>query len=303
MRMLMTWVLMWAWVHSGSAWAVIMRDDVPASAYAVDDADYPALVDLFEPGDCVGTLITPEFLLTVAHCAVDMSTDQVLEVGGQTVGVSAITPHPDYRNFKHDIALVQLAQAVDWVTPHGLYTAEQEVGLQIEIVGRGLHGTGVQGEPGASQDTQLRRATNIVTKATEQWLEVHFEAPGEAGITDLEGVGASGDSGGPAFIDLDGEQVIVGLNSWGEGPGAIRVGQYGAQDYSTRVSQFIPWIEEVTGVAMGDSGGEDTGDAVTDVHTPGQAGSDKGCGCASATFRPVAVWWAVGVALAWRRRR
>ena len=47
-----------------------------------DDADFPALVDLFEPGDCIGTLIGPDYLLTVAHCAVDMSRGQALNVGG-----------------------------------------------------------------------------------------------------------------------------------------------------------------------------------------------------------------------------
>ena len=53
--------------------AIITRDDVPDASYVVPDADYPAVVDLFEPGDCIGTLITTQHLLTVAHCAEDLT--------------------------------------------------------------------------------------------------------------------------------------------------------------------------------------------------------------------------------------
>jgi hypothetical protein len=31
--------------------AIVIRDDVADTEYLVDDADYPALVDLFGPGD------------------------------------------------------------------------------------------------------------------------------------------------------------------------------------------------------------------------------------------------------------
>ncbi|HIG85164.1 MAG TPA: hypothetical protein EYG40_00985 [Verrucomicrobia bacterium] len=47
--------------------AIIIRNDRNDTAYIVKDADYPALVDLIEKGDCIGTLVHESFLLTVAY--------------------------------------------------------------------------------------------------------------------------------------------------------------------------------------------------------------------------------------------
>ena len=54
------------------AQAIIIRDDLDDSNYLVNDSDYPALVDLIERGDCIGTLVHESYLLTVAHCAADL---------------------------------------------------------------------------------------------------------------------------------------------------------------------------------------------------------------------------------------
>lgn len=40
------------------AHAIITRHDVDDADYIVDGAEYPELVDLFEPGDCLATLGT-----------------------------------------------------------------------------------------------------------------------------------------------------------------------------------------------------------------------------------------------------
>ena len=57
-----------------TARAIIIRHDLADADYIVADADYPALVDLFRPNDCIGTLVHESYLLTVAHCAADLST-------------------------------------------------------------------------------------------------------------------------------------------------------------------------------------------------------------------------------------
>ena len=62
--------------------AIITRDDVPDAEYVLPDADYPELVDLFGAGDCIGTVIAPPSLLTVAHCAKDMDPGATLVVEG-----------------------------------------------------------------------------------------------------------------------------------------------------------------------------------------------------------------------------
>ncbi len=74
-------------------------------------------------------------------------------------------------------------------------------------------------------DGKLRKCTNVVSQVNDHFIEIFFERPGEEGITALEGLGAAGDSGCPAFIEIDGVAHIAGLNSWGDGPRGVRVGQ------------------------------------------------------------------------------
>ena len=50
-------VLILALKITQEAEAIIIRDDRNDADYVVDDADYPALVDLIEKGDCIGTLV------------------------------------------------------------------------------------------------------------------------------------------------------------------------------------------------------------------------------------------------------
>ncbi len=247
------------------AHAIIMRHDVPESDYVVDGADYPALVDLFEPGDCLGTLIRDDAVLTVAHCAVDLKRSDTLTFAGVEHGIAAIRIHPDYRGFRDDIAMVFLSEPVGGVEPVPVYRGSDEKGAVLTIVGRGIHGTGRSGERGGSDDGVLRRATNVVTAVDAQWLEVHFDAPGEPGALPLEGVGAGGDSGGPAFIDTPSGPQLAGLNSWGEGDRGVGVGEYGAKDYSTRVSRQLDWLD-----------GELSGNPIEPSRTAGKTGCAQG---------------------------
>ncbi|MFP6873599.1 MAG: trypsin-like serine protease [Verrucomicrobiales bacterium] len=226
---------------------IIIRDDLDDANYVVNDSDYPALVDLIERGDCIGTLIHESYLLTVAHCAADLDPDDSLNVNGIACSVAAIIPHPQWnkRHDEYDIALVRFSQPVKGVTPLPIYRGEDETGSLITLVGRGVTATGLTGERGARNDGKLRKCTNIVTGVDDHFIEIRFERPGENGITPLEGIGAAGDSGCPAFIEVNGAFYIAGLNSWGDGPRGVRVGQYGAFDYQTRVSQYLEWLESI----------------------------------------------------------
>ncbi|MGH3455388.1 MAG: S1 family peptidase [Nocardioidaceae bacterium] len=226
--------------------AIIVRHDVPDAEYVVADADYPALVDLISRGDCIGTLIHESFVLSVAHCAVDLSMGDSLEVGGDAHVVAGVYLHPEWTDRdKYDIALVRLEQPVTDVDPIPIYRGSDELGAMITLVGRGVTATGMDGEAGGHTDGKLRRATNVVSAANDQFLQIVFERPGQNGVTDLEGVGAAGDSGCPAFLDVDGTPYVAGLNSWGDGQPGIGIGQYGALDYQTRVSRFADWLDDV----------------------------------------------------------
>ena len=225
--------------------AIIIRDDRDDADYIVKDADYPALVDLIEKGDCIGTLVHESFLLTVAHCAADMDEGDPLIINKVPNSVSKIILHPKWkkRRDEFDIALLRLQKPVKNVTPLPIYRGSDEVGNSITLVGRGVTANGLRGERDAKNDGKLRKCTNIVTKVDDHFIEILFERPGEDGITEIEGVGAAGDSGCPAFIYIKGIRYIAGLNSWGDGPKGIRVGQYGAYDYQARVSRYLEWLD------------------------------------------------------------
>jgi hypothetical protein len=304
------------------AHAIITRHDVDDAEYVVEDSSYPALVDLFGPGDCIATVIHESTLLTVAHCAMDLRDSQTLTVNGISHAIAEVVLHPQWDGWLYDIALIRLVEPVEGVVPYPLYRGSNELGRKVTIVGRGVHATGLEGEPGATLDRKLRRATNLVSDVNGHWIEVTFEEPGEDDITDLEGVGAGGDSGGPAFIETDEGFYIAGLNSWGDADRGVRVGQYGAWDYSTRVSRHLEWLDsEVdtsvvrdtgdtgdppdTGSAndtggIGDTGGIDVpADSGDDLKGQGQA-PDEGCGCTNTGQAGgwIGIW---GLLVLWRR--
>jgi hypothetical protein len=241
--------------------AIVVRDDVPDAAYVVDDADYPAVVTLFPPDDCAGTLIHEAHLLTVAHCAVDLSAGDSLEVGGMPHVIADVTLHPMWQDGdEHDIAVVRFEEAVQGIEPVPIYRGADELGALVSIVGRGVTATGLEGESGGSSDGRLRRATNVISDVDDVLLEVVFERPTDEGVTDLEGVGGSGDSGGPVFLEVDGIVYLAGLNAFGDAPDGIGIAQYGSWDYQTRVSAYADWIDDVLagvaqpGVSTGESG-------------------------------------------------
>lgn len=293
--------------------AIIIRDDVADSEYIVDEADYPALVTLFPPDDCAATLFHESHLVTVAHCGVDLSPGDSLEIGGTPSTVAEVTLHPMWTDGdNYDIAVIRLEEAVQGVDPLPLYRGADELGAVVTLVGRGTTGTGIEGENGGNNDAVLRRATNVVISVDEFLLEVLFDAPADADVTELEGVGASGDSGGPVFLDVDGTPHIAGLNAFGDAPNGIGLGQYGGMDYQTRVSAFVDWVDEVVAESEdpGDtdgpggegtgSGGDDTGSGGDDASTSsgssatgsggaGETDSENGCGCRHAGS-PAAPW-------------
>ena len=263
-------------VVAADAHAIIVRHDVEDARYLVDATDYPALVDLFEPGDCIGTLIHESYLLTVAHCATDLYAGGFLAVGGTPYEIAEVVLHPEWTDAEgFDIGLVRLASPVRGVAPIALYRGHDEVDRTLTLLGRGVTATGKEGEPGGVADGKLRAATNVVDAADEHFLRIVLDRPGH-GATELEGVGASGDSGGPGFLEVDGVRYLAGLNSWGDDCD-VEVGQYGAADYQTRVSGFTAWIDTHVDTSAVEPDGAPRGDA----RAPTQ-GSDFGgdlCGC------------------------
>lgn len=285
------------------AHAIVIRDDVPDAQYVVADEDYPALVDLFEPGDCIGSLVHESYLLTVAHCAQDLSVGDTLDVAGTPYAVAEVILHPQWQDVENfDIALVRFEQAVVSVDPLPIYRDTGELDAVVTLVGRGTTATGLEGEGGGTTDGLLRRANNVVSGVEEHFIEIYFESPDEPGVLPLEGVGAAGDSGCPAFIDVDGVPQIAGLNSFGDFDAGGGVALYGSWDYQTRVSTYLAWIDEVIGEGPSNPPGGTDGPFDTGLAGGSEMDDESGCACSTGPRR--APWFgALLVLLAVRRRQ
>jgi hypothetical protein len=168
--------------------------------------------------------------------------------------VERVVLHPEWEQAHlNDIGLVKFTQPVAGVEPVALYRADDEAGQVATLVGRGDFGTGLTGA--TLMDGRLRAATNRVEKIESGSLWFLFDAPDSPNVTPLEGVSGPGDSGGPAFLEVDGVPQIIGVSSFSIGLGSDPPGpgHYGIWDTYTNISSFQDWIDETMANEVGDS--------------------------------------------------
>lgn len=231
-----------------------MRHDRSEQLYVDLARKFPATVTFTAPFENVsngaGTLIDPRWVLTAGHVAEQLEPGDPARIGGAVYEVESVVQYADWKGIKtwgdvkRDIALVKLRTPVTGIKPAKLYTGKDEAGLVLTIVGAGKHGTGLTGA--MTEDTTLRAATNRVVRVDGSELVFRFDAPGEPDVTALEGVSGEGDSGGPAYLELNGELFVVGVSSAQDArPAGHEQGHYGVLELYPRVSSFASWIRAV----------------------------------------------------------
>jgi|MDTC01.2.fsa_nt_gb hypothetical protein len=265
-----------------SAEAIIIRHDVDDTEYVVQARDYPAMVDLLELGDCIATLIRPQWLITAAHCAVEMNTSASLSVGGQSHAVASVKIPSNWDDDLDDIALIELTEPVTHVEPIPVYEGSDEVGQVVWFVGRGDTNTGLRGQSGASVDGKTRRASNTIVAADSHWIQFVFNSPDDAAVTPLEGISGDGDSGGPALLVNDEGTWVVGLSSY-QDEGNFSLGRYGVEEFYTRVSQYGDWMNQHMGPADTSTPDDGSTDAGSTDDGSTDSGTDTSDGDASGT--------------------
>ena len=245
--------------------AVVIRDDVADAKYIVDARRFPALVEL--PGEGQGVLISPQWVVTAAHAATGRPIREVV-INGVSRSVGEVLIHPGYKIASNtmqsgdaaplmafmddsaDIALIRLVHPVTDVTPLRLYRSTDEVNKQSAILGRGATGNGLVGEyPQSPHVGKLRLAYSRVMSADGRWLRLRFDAPPHA--LPLEGMPADGDSGGPILLKVRGKWQLAGLVSHKFAGGNLKDFKccvYGQITYQSRLSYYLPWIRQTTGI-------------------------------------------------------
>ncbi|MFC4763187.1 S1 family peptidase [Dyella koreensis] len=262
---------------STAAGAVITRADVDDAKYRASASAFPALVDM--PGEGHGVLIAPQWVVTAAHAAPMQGMEDEVAIGGVARKIKRVITYPGYKKLpnqlvtealasgdlskisaflasSNDIALIELASPVTDVTPISLYRGNKELGMAVELVGKGATGNGTKGQDAHSAHrTVLRRAFNVIVGDDARYVWYRFDPPPSA--LPLEGITGSGDSGGPLLVGDGSSRQLVGLASWSKYPPdhpfwktwapdrPFVEGLYGEVVYAVRVSSYIPWIQGV----------------------------------------------------------
>jgi len=159
---------------------------------------------------CTGTLITSDIILTAGHC---FSSGEVfysgkVKVGGKNYNATQYIVHPDYDEWSglfsgliyNDAALVKLEKSVSDITPVPILNSRNpKVGNEIEIFGYGQRENG--------DYDKLYGGTMVISGMTKTHIEAYFGGTGSNSCF--------GDSGGPAFLKIDGQLTVAGITSTG----------------------------------------------------------------------------------------
>ena len=203
-------------------------------------------------GGCTGTLIAPDMVLTAAHCVESQNggfigdTEGTFTVNGQTYRTTKVTVHPSYNpnNFGagYDIAIMKLERPVDGVTPYDINRTTPQVGQMLTLVGFGETGSSTSGSYNDFGNKTVGQTA--IDEVSETHISWNFDSHDESNT-------APGDSGGPAFVEQNGQLVVAGVTSGGDGdPHSL-----GDFSFDTRVDTLAAWIDQVAGTTGGGTGG------------------------------------------------
>lgn len=209
--------------------------------------------------NCGGSLISELYVLTAAHCILNVESNDLKIVRLGTVevpeSIAVADPVTDYNvanvqihkkydwKFKiNDIALVKLEKSVSWtdtIRPACLYLKNDDP-AKLYVVGWGVLGFGKSRSDVLQKAALQPRSLSDCNSTYVSTAKRHLQET-QICAADLRMDACQGDSGGPLQIPEPDSSLfsIVGVISYGIGCGSKYPGIY------TRVYSYLNWIEEV----------------------------------------------------------
>jgi len=224
-------------------------------------------------GLCSATPVANRYVVSAGHC-VDFDSNGTNDIGNNiritfnvsgnnsTVifpsGIVAVTVHPDYTGFGNpnvndDLIVIELANDLPADIPlYPIYRGSLSSAHQVHLVGYGTTGDAINGYlPGSASVNTKRSGRNNTDRGffaddefsgSTELFQYDFDNWQFGGLGNkIETTVGGGDSGGPAYIDVNGQLQLYGVNTYTSGAAP----SFGSQGGGILINGYLDFLDSV----------------------------------------------------------